>query len=233
MASFAPIRGTRAQIGTTPIVDGQFLVETNQGANNRIYLDTGSTRSVVGGGTGLLPHLTTGLNPTISPPDGYTLSITVTNPDGTSTTPLNMLSDNIGECNLNGFGTYIINIKSNPSGWIDVSFALDVNIVSDYTVMYNTNAWQVMGCPDKWSSVKTQNGSTVTFSNLDAYYGYKLYYINDGSGGLSIPKYTNINQTTNYSGGVQKLTLTYTISGGISGSSMFILRIIQDGWTNA
>lgn len=49
MASFAPIRGTATDVGNTPIVDGQFLVETDQGANNRIFLDNGSSRIIVGG----------------------------------------------------------------------------------------------------------------------------------------------------------------------------------------
>ena len=59
MASFAPIRGTRAQIQATPIVDGQFLVETDQGVDNMIYMDEGSTRTIVGGNTvtGVLPQL--------------------------------------------------------------------------------------------------------------------------------------------------------------------------------
>lgn len=59
MASFAPIRGTRAQIQATPVVDGQFLVETDQGDNNKIYIDEGSTRTIVGGNIvgGVLPEL--------------------------------------------------------------------------------------------------------------------------------------------------------------------------------
>lgn len=59
MASFAPIRGTRAQISATPIVDGQFLFETDQGTNNKIYADVNSIRSIVGGNTatGVLPEL--------------------------------------------------------------------------------------------------------------------------------------------------------------------------------
>lgn len=54
MASFAPIKGTRTDIGNTPIVEGQFLVETDQNADNRIYLDKGTgtgQRIVVGGNT--------------------------------------------------------------------------------------------------------------------------------------------------------------------------------------
>ena len=52
MASFAPIKGTRTDIGNTPIVEGQFLVETDQNADNRIYLDIGTgtgNRVIVGG----------------------------------------------------------------------------------------------------------------------------------------------------------------------------------------
>lgn len=52
MASFAPIRGSRADIGSTPIVDGQFLVETDTSTpqDNRIYLDIDSTHRVIIGG---------------------------------------------------------------------------------------------------------------------------------------------------------------------------------------
>ena len=59
MASFAPIRGTRSQVQATPIIDGQFLVETDQGVNNKIYMDEGSSRTIVGGNavTGVLPQL--------------------------------------------------------------------------------------------------------------------------------------------------------------------------------
>lgn len=51
MASFAPIRGSRTDIGNTPIVDGQFLVETDTSTpqDNRIYLDVGTDRVIVGG----------------------------------------------------------------------------------------------------------------------------------------------------------------------------------------
>ena len=60
MASFAPIRGTRAQINATPIVDGQFLVETDQGNENKIYLDNGTTRYAVGG-TGYFTYQDNGI----------------------------------------------------------------------------------------------------------------------------------------------------------------------------
>ena len=54
MASFAPIRGTAAQIALTPLVDGQFLVETDQGDQNKSYIDAYVdgvlTRSMCGGG---------------------------------------------------------------------------------------------------------------------------------------------------------------------------------------
>ena len=54
MASFAPIRGTKTQIANTPRVDGQFLIETDQGNQNKIYVDTlvsgNLERSMAGGG---------------------------------------------------------------------------------------------------------------------------------------------------------------------------------------
>lgn len=51
MASFAPIRGTKAQIDATPKVDGQFLIQTDQGKQNKIFLDLNSSdRVLVGGG---------------------------------------------------------------------------------------------------------------------------------------------------------------------------------------
>lgn len=56
MASFAPIRGTQQEINATPRVDGQFLVETDQGNLNKIYIDTYNSgtatveRTMAGGG---------------------------------------------------------------------------------------------------------------------------------------------------------------------------------------
>ena len=49
MASFAPIKDTRAAINATPIVDGQLLFETDMGFQNRIYLDDGASRVTIGG----------------------------------------------------------------------------------------------------------------------------------------------------------------------------------------
>ena len=54
MASFAPIYGTKTQIAATPLVDGQFLIETDQGDESKIYADIDDNgvlkRIVVGGG---------------------------------------------------------------------------------------------------------------------------------------------------------------------------------------
>lgn len=61
MASFAPIRGTREQIQNTPLVDGQFLVETDQGDQNKTYIDAYNGQNVLvrtmcgGGGHQILP----------------------------------------------------------------------------------------------------------------------------------------------------------------------------------
>lgn len=51
MASFAPVKGTRTEINATPIVEGQFLLETDQGNMSKIYLDVdNNTRIIIGGG---------------------------------------------------------------------------------------------------------------------------------------------------------------------------------------
>lgn len=61
MASFAPIRGTRQQIENTPLVDGQFLIETDQGDQNKTYIDALNSLNVLtrtmcgGGGHEILP----------------------------------------------------------------------------------------------------------------------------------------------------------------------------------
>lgn len=235
MASFAPIRGTRTQIATTPIVDGQFLIETNQGANNRIYLDTGSTRSVVGGGTGKLPHLkimVTGAYTTLT-----TYIVTVTNPDGTSTTPVTYTDTNIAECDVNGFGTYIINMEivlvnsiNGNTYTVSKVIAIDVNSVSEGVVNYvyidsfhGYDSFIIDGLTDNWSEVVTQNNGTVTFTGLNPYLGYKLYFLSNDTGNLSIPKWTNINKTISNG----RMTLTYTISGGTNGSTQCVLRILK------
>lgn len=240
MASFAPIRGTRTQIGTTPIVDGQFLVETNQGANNRIYLDTGSTRSVVGGGTGLLPHLNIILdcnNSDVSSINSYT--VTVTNPDGTSTTPVTYTTvsstERLAECNVNSFGTYIIQINFNVSlipsgsGSLTKTKAVEINSASECNIKYmygrNINSFVIDGTEDNWSEIVTQSNGMMMFTGLDPDLGYKLYVLssNEDIGDLSIPKWTSINKTIS-SG---QMTLTYTISGGTNGSTKGVLRILK------
>lgn len=234
MASFAPIRGTRAQIGTTPIVDGQFLVETNQGANNRIYLDTGSTRSIVGGGTGLLPHLTIELNS--SSTAAPEVNFTVINPDGTSTTPVTYTSDISGECNLNGFGTYIIIIDFNTSVGSQSRFskALNINDVGEYSITFNWISstdyfWSLNGGNDVWTEINVLYNNKFTFNHLDPSLGYKLYfYFNDSDTSSSLPmpmpKWINMSRTFNNDG---TINLEYTINGGINGNTEGVLRIIR------
>ena len=62
MASFAPIRGTRDEINATPMVDGQFLIETDQGDQNKTYIDAFNDLNVLtrtmcgGGGHEILPN---------------------------------------------------------------------------------------------------------------------------------------------------------------------------------
>lgn len=71
MASFAPIRGTRNEINATPLVDGQFLIETDQGDQNKTYIDAFDSLNVLtrtmcgGGGHEILPDPKN----TTTPPD--------------------------------------------------------------------------------------------------------------------------------------------------------------------
>ena len=71
MASFAPIRGTRQEIENTPLVDGQFLIETDQGDQNKTYIDAFNSLNVLtrtmcgGGGHEILPDPKN----TTTPPD--------------------------------------------------------------------------------------------------------------------------------------------------------------------
>lgn len=61
MASFAPIRGSRSEIISTPTIDGQILFETDQGNDGKIYLDVGTgssgNRIPIGGGSSALSSL--------------------------------------------------------------------------------------------------------------------------------------------------------------------------------
>ena len=77
MASFAPIRGTRAQLTptivppVTPIVDGQFLIETDQGNESKIYtdiIDNGTPKRIVvgGGGHDMIPINDTSVTPNVT-----------------------------------------------------------------------------------------------------------------------------------------------------------------------
>jgi hypothetical protein len=66
MASVSMIKGTKAQIAATPRIDGQILIETDQGDLNKIYTDTDISgtveRTLAGGGGHLIEP-----NPTGSP----------------------------------------------------------------------------------------------------------------------------------------------------------------------
>ena len=57
MASFSPRSGTKDEINATPIVDGQFLLETDQGNDGKIYYDNGNVRIPIGGGISVLSNL--------------------------------------------------------------------------------------------------------------------------------------------------------------------------------
>lgn len=135
MASFAPIRGTRTEITATPVVDGQFLVETDQSGNNKIYLDVGTgssgNRRVVGGGSGLLPQLI------IKAPSGTTINDIVVTGSGGSTLPVTLVSGTTFECIGDNFGTYNIAIGSNNTD-VDIKcnnlYTIELKIVSSNPV---------------------------------------------------------------------------------------------------
>lgn len=77
--------------------------------------------------------------------------------------------------------------------------------------------------PSEYTSPVTQTSDTVTFNNLNPNYGYEIFYVSPDTevNDLTIPKWTNVSKTI--SG--DYMSLTYTISGGISGSSQFALKI--------
>lgn len=78
---------------------------------------------------------------------------------------------------------------------------------------------------DEFTAAVTQNGTTVTFDDLDASYGYKLCWDDSSaSGDLAIPKWTNLNKSAGTNSGIK---LVYTIKGGTSGNSQFKLRILK------
>ena len=70
MSSFAPIRGTKTAIDSTPMIDGQMLIETDQGDLNKIYIDTDTGGGVMqrtmagGGGHQILPDPKSIVTPT-------------------------------------------------------------------------------------------------------------------------------------------------------------------------
>lgn len=108
MASFAPIKGTRTEIGNTPIVEGQFLVETDQ-VQNRIYLDKGTgtgQRIIVGGNSNYVDLESsviagTGAATTVSfqnaiiTTDGWYDILSEEFTDATGTTPVSGLSNKL------------------------------------------------------------------------------------------------------------------------------------------
>lgn len=162
MASFAPIRGTQAQINATPLVDGQFLIETDQGDQNKIYVDTDIngtvTRSMAGGGGHeILP------TPASSIPDTGTGSVVeaVNNSSSTSENVPSLYTIQrwsngqtkrfiyTGTVSESGIGTWVDNpeaVEATPSGtenpsteqWYEVSnneyvLTSDTSVVSGKT----------------------------------------------------------------------------------------------------
>lgn len=78
---------------------------------------------------------------------------------------------------------------------------------------------------DEFTAEATQNGTTVTFDNLNPDYGYQLCNeTGSATGNLTLPRWTNVNKGSGTTPGTVKLI--YTISGG-SNSAKFRLRILK------
>ena len=101
MASFAPVRGTRTQIQSTPIVDGQFLIETDQGVGNKIYMDVNATRTEVGGNSisGVLPELYI---------YSETGSVVTVKDSGGNTVPSSQIGTDHWICEVPDYGVYTV-----------------------------------------------------------------------------------------------------------------------------
>ena len=76
----------------------------------------------------------------------------------------------------------------------------------------------------------TGASDTVEFTGLNPNYGYEIFFNSQDSGpSLRIPKWTNVSKYISGSGNTATMTLTYTISGGISGDSFALKRTIYNG----
>lgn len=186
MASFSPIRGTRAQISATPIVDGQFLVETDSSGNNKIYIDNSTDRRVVGGGSGLLPHVT------IIAPSGTTVSdITVTGTGG-STIIVTPVSGSTFEFTADNFGDYVVTIGSN-------SQTLEIDCVNEYTIEYNStsNVWTIIKKVDSneiihWVSGNVSNAMSLPLNDSRITTTTKIACILGDNGTTTPVKYSTV-----------------------------------------
>lgn len=76
---------------------------------------------------------------------------------------------------------------------------------------------------DTWTSAATQLNGAVVFDNLNPNYGYDLYLYQTTNGIVPNAYPTQTVQATGTQTGTIKLT--YTISGGVDGSTQFKLRI--------
>lgn len=199
MASFSPIRGTRAQISATPIVDGQFLVETDSSGNNKIYIDNSTNRRVVGGGSGLLPHVT------IIAPSGTTVSdITVTGTGG-STIIVTPVSGSTFEFTADNFGDYVVTIGSN-------SQTLEIDCVNEYTIEYNStsNVWTIIKKVDSneiihWVSGNVSNATSLTLNDSRITTNTKIACVLGDNGTDTPVKYSTVSVA------VGSITITFPV----------------------
>lgn len=226
MASFAPVRGTRTQINNTPIVDGQILFEIDQGDNNVIYMDNGSTRATFSGKV-----LTSYLIVDTSRYGKITNAsqIYVRNYETSEVITMTRYNSQsymyIGS--LNTFSNYEIIIKNSSGGilWYTYMDTTDAEWYQLLTVGNNPNDIVLRTKEIEWFFPYSTSSTTVEFRiKENAFSQFNIYVSNISSQTLStLPKYTNMTITTlnpNTESQTTKITYTGTNFSGYN----FILR---------
>ncbi len=143
-------RGTREEISSTTILDGQVLWETDQGANNRIYNDVGSTRTIIGGKTDVVDALTS-----------------ESDVDALSANQGKILNEKISEkakiSHAYGDGTYGL---GTPDLFGHVSLADDINYEGTAVNGRGASSLAVKKVNDKAVSAQTTANSAQMMANL-------------------------------------------------------------------
>lgn len=194
MASFAPIRGTKAQINNTPIVDGQFLIETDQDDLNKIYLDNGSVRIYVGGKTIQKSHIIMDFGDTLAYPASF---LFLRKPNGQYVT-FTEYGNNKYHCYVEDFGTYDFRIGDSATTPIFATL-FDVNCIDEYTIKvlfdYDSNGLVVETSNVHWyKPTFTPSDTFIAFQVPYVTANYEIYYYNTSGTQTTdnVPKYNRM-----------------------------------------